>query len=80
MCVALYPVGVLLHELGHALAALKLGMRVARVSIGRYGPQFFAIKLFNCTFEVRLILYGGATVIWFKNAKQARSRYLTAIL
>jgi len=63
--VALYPVGVLLHELGHALSAFILGLRVGRISIGRYGPQFIGVRFFNCEIELRLIPYGGATVIWF---------------
>src|SRR5262249_44483257 len=66
--------------LGHALTGVALGLRVARISIGRLGPQLLGIRLFNCTVEVRLVPYGGATVVWFKNGADARSRYLWTIL
>lgn len=77
---ALYVAAALLHELGHALPAAILGLRVSRISIGRLGPQIFAIRLFNCTLDLRLIPYGGATCVWPRNAKHARGKFIIATL
>lgn len=76
----LYVAGVLLHELGHAVPAALFGLRVCRLSVGRFGPRVFAIRLFNCTFELRLIPYGGATYLWPRTANHARAKFIVSTL
>ncbi|MGE5194001.1 MAG: site-2 protease family protein [Deltaproteobacteria bacterium] len=80
LCAVLYPVAVLLHELGHALAGFAVGLRVARISIGRFGTRIFRIRMFNCAFELRSIPYGGLTTMWFKSARHARFKWFSSTL
>jgi len=60
---------VLIHELGHFLAAKKFGMKISEFSIG-FGPKLFSVKAFKDTetsenesngidFSLRLLPLGG---------------------
>lgn len=80
LCGVFYPFCILPHELGHALAAVALGMRVSRISIGRFGRRLFGVRLFGCTFELRSIPFGGFAYLWPKSARFARMKFFIAIL
>lgn len=49
---------VLIHELGHFLSALALGIPVEEFSIG-FGPKLFQFKFKGIKYSLRLIFLGG---------------------
>ncbi|EPP35615.1 RIP metalloprotease RseP [Chlamydia ibidis] len=49
---------VLIHELGHLLAAKAVGMFVESFSIG-FGPSLFKKKIGNTEYRIGVILFGG---------------------
>jgi len=49
---------ILVHELGHFLGAIKVGLPVDEFSIG-FPPKIFSKKIKNTVFSLGLILFGG---------------------
>jgi regulator of sigma E protease len=49
---------ILVHEMGHFLAALSLGVKVETFSIG-FGPRLFGFRRGETDFRVSAILFGG---------------------
>lgn len=50
-----FPLLVILpHELGHALSAKMLGLRVYMVLIGDFGKAIYKRQIGRCSFEIRL--------------------------
>ena len=61
-CVALFAVAILIHELGHFLVALKLGLKVEAFSIG-FGPAVWHRKFGEVDFRIAPIPLGGYVLI-----------------
>lgn len=53
---------ILVHELGHYLAALQAKIRVLRFQIG-FGPAFFSKKINKTVFSLNIIPFGGAVTL-----------------
>lgn len=53
-----FSIIILVHELGHLIAALKTGVRVERFSIG-FGPEIFGFYYGGIRFSVSLVPLGG---------------------
>ncbi len=70
---------VLPHELGHALAALAVGMRLFTVCIGSFGKTAFVLRLFGYDFVFHTIPWGGYTLVTPKNTRLVRLRYFLVI-
>jgi len=71
---------VLPHELGHALAALAVGMRVFTVTVGWSGRILLVAQVFGYDFVFRSIPLGGSAHIGPKSVRFARLRYFIAVL
>ena len=56
--VILLGIMILIHELGHFLAALSVGVRVDTFSIG-FGPRLFGFKRGDTDFRVSAVPFGG---------------------
>ena len=54
---------VILHELGHALAALLLGVRVRGIEFGRDGPVIFSLNMGDIAIRLRLLPLDGVTLL-----------------
>ena len=69
----------LVHESGHAIAALAMGIRVRAINLGAGGPQMARLAIRSFTLRVFVIPVGGSTQ--FAPAKKIiRSRHLVAVL
>lgn len=58
LCVLLFSVAIAIHEFGHFIFALLLGLRVERFSIG-FGPAIFKWHWGNVEYRVSWIPLGG---------------------
>ena len=58
LCVALFSLAIFIHELGHFLVALKLGLRVEAFSIG-FGPALWKKKWRGVEYRISAIPLGG---------------------
>lgn len=58
LCVLLFALAILIHEFGHFIVALKLGMRVDAFSIG-FGPAIWKKKVRGVEYRICWILLGG---------------------
>jgi tetratricopeptide (TPR) repeat protein len=71
---------VMPHELGHALAALAVGMRLFTVCVGTVGWIAFTIRLCGYNFVFFAVPFGGYTLLTPKSPNFCRLRYFIAIL
>ena len=58
ICVALFALAILIHEFGHFIVALKLGLRVEAFSIG-FGPALWKKKANGVEYRISAIPLGG---------------------
>ena len=58
ICVALFALAILIHEFGHFIVALKLGLRVEAFSIG-FGPALWKKKVNGVEYRLSAIPLGG---------------------
>ena len=58
VCVLLFAFAILIHEFGHFIVALKLGLRVEAFSIG-FGPAFWKKKVNGVEYRLSAIPLGG---------------------
>ena len=58
ICVALFALAILIHEFGHFIVALKLGLRVEAFSIG-FGPALWKKKVNGVEYRISAIPLGG---------------------
>ncbi len=58
LCVLLFAFAILIHEFGHFVVALKLGLRVDAFSIG-FGPALWKKKFKGVEYRICWILLGG---------------------
>jgi regulator of sigma E protease len=58
LCVALFSFAIFIHELGHFLVAVKLGLRVEAFSIG-FGPALWKRKFNGVEYRISAIPLGG---------------------
>jgi Tfp pilus assembly protein PilF len=71
---------VLPHELGHALAALAVGMRLFNVTIGWSGRALFVRRIFGYDVIFRRIPLGGSALTTPKTIRFARLRFFVVVL
>jgi len=71
---------VLPHELGHALAALAVGMRLFTVAWGAQGRILFMRQILGYDLVCRSILLGGTTLYTPKHLTCVRLRDFVAVL
>ena len=57
-CVLLFALAILIHEFGHFIVALKLGLRVEAFSIG-FGPALWKRKVNGVEYRISAIPLGG---------------------
>ena len=57
-CVLLFALAILIHEFGHFIVALKLGLRVEAFSIG-FGPALWKKKINGVEYRISSIPLGG---------------------
>ena len=57
-CVLLFALAILVHEFGHFIVALKLGLRVEAFSIG-FGPAIWKKKINGVEYRISSIPLGG---------------------
>ena len=58
LCIALFSLAIAIHEFGHFIVALKLGLNVERFSIG-FGPAIWKRKWRGVEYRVSWIPLGG---------------------
>ena len=58
ICVALFALAILVHEFGHFIVALKLGLRVEAFSIG-FGPVLWKKRVNGVEYRLSAIPLGG---------------------
>ena len=58
LCIALFSLAIFIHELGHFLVAIKLGLRVEAFSIG-FGPALWKKKWRGVEYRISAIPLGG---------------------
>ena len=58
VCVMLFALAILIHEFGHFIVALKLGLRVEAFSIG-FGKPIWRKKVNGVEYRISPILLGG---------------------
>ena len=58
LCVALFSLAIFIHELGHFLVAIKLGLKVEAFSIG-FGPALWKKKWRGVEYRISAIPLGG---------------------
>lgn len=68
------------HELGHAIAAWSVGMRVFTVSIGSFGREIFSFQPFGVDVVFRSIPLGGSALSAPKNLQLVRLKKLWVVL
>ena len=61
-CVLLFALAILIHEFGHFIVALKLGLRVDAFSIG-FGPAIWKKKINGVEYRISWIPLGGYVAI-----------------
>ena len=61
-CVLLFALAILIHEFGHFIVALKLGLRVEAFSIG-FGPAIWKKKVNGVEYRISWIPLGGYVAI-----------------
>jgi tetratricopeptide (TPR) repeat protein len=66
-------ISIVLHELGHLVAALLVGMEVTEVVIG-YGENIFEFRLFGVLFQIKQFPVCGAIYVLGKSTYLYRSR------
>lgn len=62
VCVLLFALAILIHEFGHFIVALKLGLRVDAFSIG-FGPVIWKKKVNGVEYRISSIPLGGYVAI-----------------
>jgi hypothetical protein len=68
------------HELGHALAAQLLGLRVFSISFGLLGRTIWKRRLFDCTVEMKSLPFIGYTVVGHRSQRWLRLRHFLMVL
>ena len=67
LCVLLFSLSIAIHEFGHFIAALKLGYRVERFSIG-FGPAIWKKTYKGVEYRISSIPLGGyvkiSGIVW----------------
>ncbi|MBO5643481.1 MAG: site-2 protease family protein [Kiritimatiellae bacterium] len=58
LCVFFFSLAVAIHEFGHFIVALKLGLKVERFSIG-FGPAIWKKTIGDVEYRISLIPFGG---------------------
>jgi regulator of sigma E protease len=58
LCVALFSLAIFIHEFGHFIVAIKLGLRVEAFSIG-FGPALWKKKYRGVEYRISAIPLGG---------------------
>ena len=61
-CVLLFALAILIHEFGHFIVALKLGLKVEAFSIG-FGPAIWKKKIGEVEYRISWIPLGGYVAI-----------------
>ena len=61
-CVLLFALAILVHEFGHFIVALKLGLKVEAFSIG-FGPAIWKKKVNGVEYRISWIPLGGYVAI-----------------
>ena len=61
-CVLLFSVAIAIHEFGHFIVALKLGLRVERFSLG-FGPAIWKKVWRGVEYRISWIPLGGYVMI-----------------
>jgi tetratricopeptide (TPR) repeat protein len=68
------------HELGHALAAKLLGLRIFSISFGLYGRTLWKRRLFGCVIEVKSLPVIGLTEVGYTSRHWVRLRDFLMVL
>ncbi|HEV3340552.1 MAG TPA: tetratricopeptide repeat protein [Pirellulales bacterium] len=64
------------HELGHAVAALLVNMRLFNISIGSLGRVVGAVRILGCDVVIRSIPFGGSALVAPKSKRFVRLRHV----
>lgn len=67
---ALFNMAIVLHELGHLLAAVVLGIPVSDFSVG-FGPSLWFVTAWGIRWHVRMLPLGG--YVWRDKSKKRRA-------
>ncbi len=59
-------ISIVIHESGHAISALCLGMKVTKIAIG-HGETICEFQLFGIPWKIKQVPFGGATYILNKS-------------
>ena len=62
ICIALFSLAIAIHEFGHVIVALKLGLKVERFSIG-FGPALWKRTFRGVEYRISAIPLGGYVMI-----------------
>lgn len=66
-------ISIVIHESGHAIAALCLGMEVTKIAIG-HGETICEFQLFGIPWKIKQVPFGGATYILDKSTYFYRTK------
>ena len=58
ICVLLFTLAIIIHEFGHFIVALKLGLRVDALSVG-FGPALWKKRVNGVEYRISAIPLGG---------------------
>ena len=64
---------IVIHESGHAIAAICLGMEVTKIAIG-HGETIFEFQLLGIPWKIKQVPFGGATYILGKSTYLYRTK------
>lgn len=73
------PLATLLHEIGHAVGALLVGMRLFNICLGSFGRILCAPRVFGYDIVFRTVPLGGSTLVGLKSTRFARLRYFVMV-
>ncbi len=66
-------ISIVIHESGHAIAAILLGVEVTKIAIG-HGETIFKLQILGISWEIKQIPFGGATYILNKSTYLYRTK------
>ena len=66
-------ISIVIHESGHAIAALCLGMEVTKIAIG-HGETVYEFQLFGIPWKIKQVPFGGATYLLDKSTYFYRTK------
>jgi hypothetical protein len=79
LCIAFYPLCVVLHELAHAAVAKACGLRVFGVCIGLSGPTVWKRTVWGTEIQIKWLPFEGLTLVAPRSLRLYRLRFALSV-